>query len=287
MTASTAFRVWPIMLAMIGFAASASNMPTAIGKSVAQPSHVPVEAIRHSARHVMEQSDFRSVRRRVLEQIPVQDFDEGFLKGLIESIGDAISDFVSWLMPSPRARRPAPPPRQSSGSRRASATEFDFARVATIIVVIAVAGILIWLFARVIKQHQQDPERGGIPTIDDLALEFSTPPGEMAANTYESRALQLAQQGNFSAAIRELLLGSMSWIERAGLIRFRKGLTNRDYVRAVWRQEDRRSAYLVTGTEFELVFFGGRSATPEMFDRCLTAFQGAFHEDAAAAHSES
>ena len=53
-----------------------------------QAGQVPVDAIHQSARRVMEHSDFRSVRRRVLEQVPVQDLDRGFLKGLMNSIGN-------------------------------------------------------------------------------------------------------------------------------------------------------------------------------------------------------
>ena len=244
---------------------------------------VPMNAIRDSARQVMEHSDFRSVRRRVLEQIPVDDMDQGFLTGIIESIGTAIGGFFASLFPASAPRRPRPVTPSSGGNFW---DNFDVTRALSILLVIVIAGIVIWLVARLVKHHQQDPGRGGIPLVGETALELATPPGEIAASTYETRALQYAQQGNFPAAIRELLLGSMSWIERAGLIRFRKGLTNRDYVRAVWRQEERRTAYLVTETEFELVYFGRRAATAEMFDRCLSAFQGAFREEAAITRDE-
>ncbi len=89
----------------------------------------------------------------------------------------------------------------------------------------------------------------------------------------------MARDGNYRLAIRELLLGSMSWIERAGLIRYRKGLTNRDYVRSVWARMDKREAYLMTATQFEYVFFGRRVPTAEMFEQCLTSFRGAFREE--------
>ena len=114
-----------------------------------------------------------------------------------------------------------------------------------------------------------------------MLSDVTTPPGELAASTYESRAMQFASTGNYRAAIRELLLGSMSWIERAGLIRYRKGLTNRDYLRSVWRREDKREGYLITASKFEYVYFGRRTPTAEMFDMCLASFQGAFREEEA------
>lgn len=242
-------------------------------------SRIPADAIRRSSQQVMEHNDFRSVRRRVLEEIPVDDMDEGFLEGLLGSIGDAISDFFAWLFPA-NLRRPPRAPAATPSSTPTSFDGFDLSKVISILAILIVAGALIWILAKILPQHRNDPNRSGIPSIAELAAEISVPPGELAVSTYESRAVMYGQKGDFSMAIRELLLGSMSWIERAGLIRFRKGLTNRDYVRAVWRQEEKRSAYLVTGSEFELIFFGRRAATEAMFERCLTAFQGAFREEA-------
>ena len=96
---------------------------------------------------------------------------------------------------------------------------------------------------------------------------------------YESRALRLAAGGDYRAAIRELLLGSMSWLERSALIRFRRGLTNRDYYRSIWRRPEKRQAWIATASQFELVYFGRRQPTQEMFETCLIEFQGAFREE--------
>jgi hypothetical protein len=242
---------------------------------------IPTDSIRQSSKQVMEHSDFRSVRRRVLEEIPGDDMDQGFLEGILESIGNAISDFVAWLFATGRPRTPAPPqPVTPPTSTRSFFDNIDFGRIAAIVAILLVTAGVIRILATILRQHQHDPDRGGIPSIVERTPEITAPPGELTVSTYESRALLYSQQGDFSSAIRELLLGSMSWIERAGLIRFRKGLTNRDYVHAVWRQTDKRSAYLVTGSEFELIFFGRRPATEAMFDRCLTAFRGAFREEA-------
>lgn len=248
---------------------------TSCSAARATPPRIPSEAIRNSSRGVMEHSDFRSVRRRVLEKVTNEDMGEGFLQNLIESMTMSISDFFRSLF-SRGARAPV---RQVSRSS-SSGLEFDFSRLFAILFVLVIFGIVGWLLSRIIRKHQHDPDRGGIPSIADTAVEVSFPPGELTASTYESRALEYAQSGKFALAIRELLLGSMSWIERAGLIRFRKGLTNRDYARAVWRERSRREAWLTTGTEFELVFFGRRAATKERFERCLSAFQGAFREEA-------
>ena len=251
---------------------------------------IPIESIRDSARRVMEHNEFRAVRRRVLEQVPETDLDEGFLTGLLESIGTFLADtvgvwiasafrFLADLFPKWKPSPPAPSRPLSDGGFWSWFSGIDAPRILLVVILVFVLSIVVWLIARVVKSHRHDPARGGIPTVGDLPLELAVPPGELAASTYETRALALADQGEFAGAIRELLLGSMSWIERSALIRFRKGLTNRDYVRAVWRQQERRAAFLVTGSSFERVYFGRRKATAEMFQKCLTAFQGAFREE--------
>ena len=55
-------------------------------------------------------------------------------------------------------------------------------------------------------------------------------PGETPPENFWARAQELAARGNEKLAIRELLFGAMSSLERRGLIRHRRGLTNRDYL---------------------------------------------------------
>jgi hypothetical protein len=113
------------------------------------------------------------------------------------------------------------------------------------------------------------------------------PPGEIPAEGYRERAVRLAEGGSCQAAIRELLLGSMSWIERAGWIRHRRGLTNRDYGRAARRDPRVQGALEVIVHRFEEVFFGRREASSDSFRECLAAFENGFpraEDDHAVAH---
>ena len=72
---------------------------------------VSSEQIRDAADRVMQQHDFRSVRRRVLENAPAENANgDGFLVETLRSMGQAVSDFFDWLFSgmTPRNRRPAP-----------------------------------------------------------------------------------------------------------------------------------------------------------------------------------
>lgn len=239
---------------------------------------------------VMQGHEFRSVRRTILDKLPDTDVDRGFLEGALDWLGqqishvfNAIGNFFEWLFSgfkSP-AGSPNPPPTARSGSFDWSFGLGSLSSVFTIAVIVLIAILLILIVAMIVRSVDARKRRddGFLSDSDDVLSDVTTPPGELAASTYESRARQFAAAGNYRAAIRELLLGSMSWIERAGLIRYRRGLTNRDYVRSVWRRPDKRQGYLTTASNFEFVYFGRRTPTAEMFEMCLASFQGAFSEE--------
>lgn len=140
----------------------------------------------------------------------------------------------------------------------------------TILVLVAI------LIVRSILQHLPDTsiKKRGMHGHDALAP--TTPPGELPADEYVRRAMELARAGDHKAAIRQLLLGTMSWIERAGLIRFRKGLTNRDYLRAIWRRPACRDSMSAIADAFDRVYFGRRTATSEVYERCLEQYRTGF-----------
>jgi preprotein translocase subunit SecG len=145
-----------------------------------------------------------------------------------------------------------------------------------ILAVVFLIGLIAWSIAKHWKKKATDDE-------DDLsdaeALMPSVPPGERPSSEYLQRALALSDQGDHRGAIRQLLLGCMSWIERHGLLRYRKGLTNRDYLRAVYRRQTQREGISGVITEFELIYFGRRDATSERFRRCLSGFRSGFDKD--------
>jgi len=260
--------------------------------TVVQSGPIDGSRIDQVGEQVMNSNEFRSVRRAVLEKLPESDIDKGFLGGALKWVGDRIGDifgaignFFRWLFSgfSSPPRPPAQPVNAPSGSFDWNFALGGLADVFVIAVIVIIVLLLIVIAAMIVKSidAKKRNREGLLSDSEDILSDVTAPPGELAASTYESRAMQFASTGNYRAAIRELLLGSMSWIERAGLIRYRKGLTNRDYARSVWRRPDKRDGYLMTAFQFELVYFGRRSPTAEMFQLCLTSFQGAFREEEA------
>ncbi len=101
-------------------------------------------------------------------------------------------------------------------------------------------------------------------------------PSELDPDEYWRRALSHGEKRLFKEGLRELLLGSMSAIERRGLIRFRRGLTNRDYFFSARGQA--RESFGSIASAFEHVYFGRREATVDAFRDSCRAYQKSFRE---------
>lgn len=119
------------------------------------------------------------------------------------------------------------------------------------------------------REKRLDEEEGAKPLFGP-----GSPPGELAPSDYLERAQELAARGEHKGAIRELLLAAMSALERAGRIRFRKGLTNRDYLRAAPGAS--RSSLSTIVYNFEHVYFGRREATAASYEECLRELRKSF-----------
>jgi hypothetical protein len=140
---------------------------------------------------------------------------------------------------------------------------------------------LLWMVRSLVIRASRKAQVLGLvdaPAPGD-APDPALPPGEQAAEAYLERATLLAHEGDYRAAIREILLGCMSWIERQRLLRYRRGLTCRDYLRAVWGSKTRREAFAGIVVNFEEVTFGRRQATAQRFEECVQKFRTAFHQE--------
>lgn len=101
-------------------------------------------------------------------------------------------------------------------------------------------------------------------------------PGELDPDEYWRRALACGEKRHYREGMRELLLGAMSALERRGVIRFRRGLTNRDYFYSV--RGPARESFGSIASAFEHVYFGRRQATADSFRDSCRAYQTSFHE---------
>ncbi|QDV21057.1 hypothetical protein Pan153_57390 [Gimesia panareensis] len=187
---------------------------------------------------------------------------------------DADVDLDDWIKDSPRQSS-----YDTSAISGAAGALFMFLSYAS--VVCACVLVLFLLYKAVVgfkysKENKMDTAK---PQLQgEMVLEENVSPAEFAAATYLERAQELAKAGDYHKAIIQLLYGSMSFIERSGWIRFRKGLTYRDYLRAARPHGLPGESLRQMIRTYEPLGFGRRVATREHFESTLQLYESAFQK---------
>lgn len=142
------------------------------------------------------------------------------------------------------------------------------------LVLIAVCGLIVYLIVQAIFSRDRGPESIASPLLNlDVPQEEDHSPGELPADAYLAKARELAEQRHYREAIAHLLLGGMSAIERAELIRHRRGLTLRDYLRVLRGKSPHYDGFKSMIGLYEPVGFGRRVASFQTFQDALSGYE--------------
>lgn len=148
--------------------------------------------------------------------------------------------------------------------------------------IVAVCCLIIFLLYRSLAGFQLSSKTKDLTNPGqqqgEITLEEIISPAENESSIYVQRAKELAQTGDYHNAIIQLLYGSMSFIERSGWIRFRKGLTYRDYLRATRPHGLPCDSFRQMIRTYEPLGFGRREATREHFESTLGHYEAAFQK---------
>lgn len=142
----------------------------------------------------------------------------------------------------------------------------------------AICCAIIWLVVRMVNNYRQRYLERVARTLMVEEGEADIPPGDLPADLYVRRADLLAANGQYREAVGQLILGAMSQTERSGLIRFRRGLTHRDYLRAVRGHAVQHQSFRTMVAIYEPICFGRRPAFIEHFRASLEAYHAGFAE---------
>jgi hypothetical protein len=144
------------------------------------------------------------------------------------------------------------------------------------LVLIAVCGLIVYLVAQAILNRDRTPESIATPMLNlDVPQEEDHSPGELPADAYLAKARELAEQRKYREAIAHLLLGVMSAIERTELIRHRRGLTLRDYLRVLRGKSPQYDGFKSLIGLYEPIGFGRRVASFQTFQDALSGYEQA------------
>jgi hypothetical protein len=144
-----------------------------------------------------------------------------------------------------------------------------------------ICGLIVWLIIKAIHDYERPlrfatANAGAVPMLD---LEPAQAPGDLPADVYVAQAQSLAEQGRYRDAVVQLLLGAMSRVERAGWVRFRRGMTVREYLRGIHQHPAAYQGFRSIIRVFEPLTFGRREPTREHFDQSLKGYETGFGLD--------
>jgi len=142
---------------------------------------------------------------------------------------------------------------------------------------VAVCGLIFALAARAIAEvWRRRSQRLPQSSLATTPLAHDRSPGETSADVFLQQALTLATKRAYREALSQLLLGAMSGIERNEWIRYRRGLTVRDYLRSVRNRTVQYEGLKSVVDVYEPVEFGREPATQSMFEAALAGYRTAF-----------
>jgi hypothetical protein len=156
-----------------------------------------------------------------------------------------------------------------------------FGGAITLVVFVVIAAVLAGIVALIvlgIRRWEREERSNVEPHADAAADEDAEPaitPGERPADEWLAAARNAAAAGRFDEALALLLLGAMSHAERAGLIRPRRGLTYRDYLRAVPRSSPWHPTLAGLVNAYAPIGFGRREATSAAFETAVAPYEQA------------
>jgi len=224
---------------------------------VARPAR-STEMLREDARQILQAEEFQQFQRihdralkRLDEKKAAEKFDAEWLSALAKwlKVSDSLSSVLGLLMHG----------------------------LAWTLLAMIVA-LIVHFVIRAIRDYER--RRRGDDAGPTRGLEGEEEPehapGDLAADAYVTRAKALAASGRYAEAVSHLLLGAMSSIERADLIRYRRGLTYRDYLRAIRSQGVPFAALDTIVRLYEPIGFGRREATSIHFRQSLARYEKAF-----------
>jgi len=236
--------------------------PPGFQPAAAQPQVAPPPATEQQTRavlnDVLSQPDFRRLRSMAdlvpkAPQAPNPTVSPGFFRwlwNLLPSFPNVPGGGLGWL--------------------KEVATAIGWGIVALLVAAV------IWLIIKAVNAYRWRLRNRfqPLPNFEQQTLEL--PPGDIPADEFRQRAEHLAQQQLFGEAIAQLLLGSMSQMERSELIRFRRGLTYRDYLRALRGHPRHRDAFRAMVQTYLPIGFGRRPATATQYHEAAAHYDQAF-----------
>jgi len=139
-------------------------------------------------------------------------------------------------------------------------------------VILVLVAVLVWAFLRMESNQEMDdavPQRSMSESIKQLPFDVETTTGDFR---------QLAQaayaNGDYRKAMIYLFSHVLVSLDQKGLVRLRKGKTNRQYLRELRTHRPLANYYQRVMVPFEATFFGDHELDKHEFENCWSRLDG-------------
>jgi Domain of unknown function (DUF4129) len=186
--------------------------------------------------------------------VPLLDRIVAEAEKILEWIGEKLLQLWDWLTEMW--------PRQKASGGSAVRTRFVVGALA--LAVVTVIGILVWEVMRRSRRNVPEPVAGSEP----VASSRDADPLSRGASEWERYAAQLAAAGRLREAIRAWYHAVLVTCYGAGILHYRKGRTNWEYVGAISPEALWRSDFITLTRAFETEWYGHTMSTREALEAC-------------------
>jgi hypothetical protein len=170
-------------------------------------------------------------------------------------LGEIIRDILEWIFDLFRGSQPEE--REASGGMNAIVIG------TTIVIAVAIA-----LLAIAVVRRSRRRETTEVATSEPVGSRRDEDPLSRGATEWERYAAQLAAAARYREAIRAWYHAVLVTCYSAGVLHFRKGRTNWEYVATVAPSVPWRPELIALTRRFELEWYGHDQSTPDALDDC-------------------
>lgn len=172
-------------------------------------------------------------------------------------IGEKLSKLWEWL-------RQLWPHADTGRGGGASVLRTRWVVGALVVAILAVIGILAW---EVMRRSTRNVA-AAVTESDPVASKRDEDPMSRGANEWERYAAQLAAAGRIREAIRAWYHAVLVTCYGAGILHYRKGRTNWEYIAALSPELGWRGDFVSLTRRFETEWYGRTTSSPEALDEC-------------------
>jgi hypothetical protein len=178
-----------------------------------------------------------------------------YLRRAINWLGEKLERIVDWILKLW--------PKRQKGEERVFLGMPVVVWIVTLLVVATVAFVAAYVLRR-------SRYRGSAPAVSAAPAlsRRDEDPLSRDANEWEAYAAQLAGNGRFREAIRAWYHAVLVTLYRTGVVHYRKGRTNWEYVRTLSPDLAWRPRFVTITREFEREWYGRHEAGAENLDFC-------------------